>query len=111
MTESLIHSTDTNLLDKYYESPLGQRKAKLREALNRFLNEKQIAERELFSRSRRRKLVHLRWEFYVTMKKMGYNNCDIGRFFKVDHTTVLHGCRAFESGNMPYNRENNNGAR
>lgn len=99
MTESLIHSTDKDLMEQYYQSPRGQRKARLMEALSRFQKEHMLNEGELFSRSRHRRLVRLRWEFFVVMKKMGYNNSAIGRFFNMDHTTVLHGCRAYEEEN------------
>lgn len=93
-------STKENLLNKYYQSPLGQRKAKYLQLLKKFQNENGLLEGELFSRSRKDKLVRLRREFFFIMKnECGYSFSEIARIFKMDHTTVLHNYRAYEEEN------------
>lgn len=100
MSENPIYSTKDNLLDKHYQSPIGQRKLKLKQMLEAFQREHHLLEGELFMRSRKPRLVRLRAELYYKIKnELGYSYSAIARVFNVDHTTVMHGYKLYEASN------------
>lgn len=97
-SESPLYSTDVDLLDKYLKSPKGERRLRYKEMLAKFQNDNDLSEGELFSRSRKRRLVKLRREFfYMVRNELGYSFSEMGRMFKMDHTTVLKGYREHEA--------------
>lgn len=50
--------------------------------------------RQIFDNSRHQPLVHARHEiWWRSRNELGYSLTRIGRWFHVDHTTVMHGCR------------------
>lgn len=95
---SPVYSTDVNLLDKYLNSPKGQRRLRYKEMLAKFQRDHHLSDGELFSRTREQRLVQLRWEFfYLVRNELGYSFSEMGRMFNMDHTTVLHGYKSYEA--------------
>lgn len=96
--ENPLYSTDTSLLDKYFKSPKGERRLRYNEMLARFQKENMLSDGELFLRSRERRIVKLRQEFfYKVINELGYSFSELGRMFKMDHTTIQHGYKAYEA--------------
>lgn len=99
-TKNLLYTTDVDLISLYNNSEKGLRKSRFKDMLARFQHENMLNEGELFLKTRNKRLVRLRWEFFYQMKnELGYSFSDIGRIFNLDHTTVMHGYKSYEAEN------------
>jgi len=67
--------------------------------INRILFDNQISREEVFSISRKQKLIIIRAEIWTELQKLGMSLPQIGKFCRpsqpYDHTTVLNGIRKF----------------
>ncbi len=98
--KSPLYSTDVDLIDKYLKSSKGERRLRYKELLAKFHRDNLLNDGELFLRSRKRRLVLLRGEFFYMLKnQLGYSFSEIGRMFSIDHTTVRHGYKLYEVTN------------
>ena len=52
-----------------------------------------VSVKEIMSPNQQRHVAHARFAAYVALRDRGLSMPQIGRFFKRDHTTVLHGIR------------------
>lgn len=52
---------------------------------------------QLTEKRKARQVSHKRWEAFKVFREAGYSLPEIGRFFGMDHTTVLHGLRQLEA--------------
>jgi len=67
--------------------------------INRILFDNQISREEVFSLSRKHKLIFIRAQIWAELHKIGMSLTQIGRFCRpehpYDHTTILNGVRKF----------------
>lgn len=93
-------------MEKYYKSPMGQRKLKLKQMIDAFNKEHGLGEYELFMRNRKKRFVRLRAELYYKIRnELGYSFSAIARIFNVDHTTVMHGYKIYEESNGTWRQD------
>lgn len=56
-----------------------------------------VSEPDILGKSRRREIVHARWEVMAILHGMGWGFSRIARMFGIDHTTVMHGIKSHEA--------------
>ena len=62
----------------------------------------------ILGRGRGKFVVRARHEAMALCYEFGYSTIDLGRYFKRDHTTILHAIRKKEKANALKNDENSN---
>ena len=94
---SPVYSTDVNLMEGLKKLPRVARMARYREIVADFHKQNLLSEGRLFMRDRRKRFVLLRWELIYRLKsELGFNNTELGRLFKMDHTTIYHGYKKYK---------------